>query len=835
MAAMTHSARRRPQQLAFLGVRLALALGFILAVAACRAVAAAEAGPITAAQTELFEKKIRPLLVERCAKCHGVDTVEAGLRLTSREAMMAGGDSGPAVVPGKPNDSLLVQAIEYLGDIQMPPEGRLSDSEIAAVREWVSSGAAMPAAPIATTTEPGPVRAFEPTAKHRGWWAFQPLARPKPPDAAGDATSLAEWPRNDIDRFVLAGMLDHGLAPAAEADRRTWLRRVTFDLTGLPPTEDELAVFLADDSSAAHDRVVDRLLASPAYGERQARHWLDVARYADAYEAGPPSHGSTADFELTEAWRYRNWVVSAFNRDLPFDRFIVRQIAGDLVPEPLDLDGSTASPGIDAAGLAATTFLSIGSWDHGDADKEKLVGDIVDDQIDTIGKAFLGLTLGCARCHDHKFDPVSTADYYALAGIFHSTRTLAALGAKGAASILNRVPLVPADAVKAHDEAAAAVAAVAKKLAELDKRMPKPAADDPERVALVAERDRLELLVPPKPPRAIAVQEGGVPGGLFPAIQDVPIHVRGSYSRLGPVVPRRMPAFFAGVEQPSISDGSGRRELAAWVASPENPLTPRVIVNRVWQWHFGRGLVTTPSNFGLLSEPPSHPALLDWLAAAFIDDGWSLKKLHRRIVLSATYRQSSRADAATVEADADNRWMARFTPRRLDAEEIRDAMLVAAARLAAPAGEAGVGGPAAYDLAAPRRSLYVQTTRWERANFSTLFDAANPDASVEARAPSTVAPQALFLLNSEFVQGIERDIVARLFREVPGMTAAADRGRIIRAWRIVLGRPPRPEEVEQARSLVAADAQAATPDDATARWADLAHVLVCGNEFFHVE
>ncbi len=808
-------------------------------------VAPARAAPADAAERlDLFEKKIRPLLLERCVKCHGGESIEASLRLTSRDGFMEGGDSGPAVVSGKPAESLLVQVVEYLGDIQMPPDGKLAEEDIAALRDWVASGAPMPATPIVAVADPGPQRTFEPTAEHRRWWAFQPLARPPVPLSAsagvsGTVTSGtdASWPRDDIDRFVLSALESRGLVPAAEADRRTWLRRVTFDLTGLPPTEDELATFLADGSPRAHERVVDRLLASPAYGERQARHWLDVARYADAYQAGPPSHGSSANFELFEAWRYRNWVVSAFNRDLPFDRFITRQIAGDLIREPLDAGGDDPTA-IDAAGLAATSFLALGSWDVGDADKEKLVSDIVDDQIDTVGKAFLGLTLGCARCHDHKFDPVSTADYYALAGIFHSTRALAGVGAKGKESILNRVPLVPPAAVQAHDEARAALDAVVKKLAELDKRKPAPPADDAERVALVAERERLEAALPPAPPRAMAVQEGGVPDGLFPGIRDVPIHVRGSYTRFGPVVPRRMPAFFAGVEQPSISEGSGRRELAAWIASAENPLTARVIVNRVWAWHFGRGLVATPSNFGMLSEPPSHPELLDWLARTFLAEGWSLKKLHRRIVLSATYRQSSRADAATIEADPDNRWLARFSARRLDAEEIRDAMLVAAGRLPAPAGEAGVGGPAAYDLAAPRRSLYVQTTRWERGNFSTLFDAANPDASVEARAASTVAPQALFLLNDEFVQGVARDIAARIVVELPATTADAERARIIRLWQIVLERGPTPDEIAVARNMLAADAAdaaGAKPADVQARLADLAQVLVCGNEFFHVE
>jgi hypothetical protein len=779
-----------------------------------------------------FESRIRPLLLERCQGCHSGATgkTSGGLALDTRAGWLKGSDSGPVIVPGDPDASLLVAAIRSGADgARMPPEdhgGPLAQRDVDAVVAWIAAGAPDPREGSASLGGMTPQEA-------RGWWAFQPLVAVVPPDV-----SDAGWPRGDIDRFVRKAQEIRGIEPLEDADRRTLLRRATFDLTGLPPTPEEIADFLADGSPDAFSRVVDRLLDSPAYGERWGRHWLDVARYADAYQAGPQTHGSSSDFELLEAWRYRNWVVSAFNRDLPFDRFIVRQIAGDLVREPLD-GGDDDPAAIDTAGLTATTFLTLGSWDHADADKEKLVGDIVDDQIDTVGKAFLGLTLGCARCHDHKFDPVSTADYYALAGIFHSTRTLGALGGKGGHSILGRVPLVPAAAVKAHDEAKAALAAVVKKLAEFDTRTPPPAADDAERVALVAERERLEAAMPPAPPRAMAVQEGGVPGGLFPAIQDVPIHVRGSYTRFGPVVPRRMPAFFAGEQQPSISEGSGRRELAAWVASEANPLTPRVIVNRVWQWHFGRGFVTTPSNFGMLAEKPSHPELLDWLAATFIDDGWSLKRLHRRIVLSATYRQSSRAEPAGIEADPDNRWLGRFSARRLDAEEIRDAMLVVARRLPAPAGEAGVGGPAAHDLAAPRRSLYVQTTRWERGNYSTLFDAANPDASVEARSMSTVAPQALFLLNSDFVVGIARDIAARVAQDVPGTTADVERRRIIRAWRLVLGRGPVPEEIAVARGLLAAEGPDGKPpadgNAVTARLADLAQVLVCGNEFFHVE
>ncbi|MBC7965091.1 MAG: DUF1553 domain-containing protein, partial [Fuerstia sp.] len=533
----------------------------------------------------------------------------------------------------------------------------------------------------------------------------------------------------------------------------------TFDLTGLPPTPDERDAFSDDQTEEAFERVVDRLLESTAYGQRWARHWLDVVRYADYHDGDPKARNPVC--EPLEAWRYRDWVVDALNRDLPFDHFITHQIAGDLLTSRDRFAASQMSSNPEAGspestgdpyaeGLVATTFLVNGAWDRGDADKEKMVSDMVDDQLDTVGKAFLGLTLGCARCHDHKFDPISQADYYALAGVFYSTRMLKELGTKGGEITLQRRPLVPQEMVEKRYLQVQQIAEVSAKLAELEKQSPTPPSDDPGRVALMHQREKLQEELLPETPSALAVSEGGVPGGLFPGIQDVPIHIRGSYTRLGDVVPRRMPLFFAGGEQQPITSGSGRRELAAWVTSKENPLTARVIVNRVWQWHVGAGLVRTPNNFGLLSELPSHPALLDWLSARFIDDGWSLKKLHRRIMLSATYRQASKIHRAPEQGqgqdqDPENRWLSRFAARRLEAEAIRDAMLSVAGQL-----DPATGGPASDDVSITRRSLYVQTARWDRSNFATLFDAANPDASEEKRNVSTVAPQSLFLLNHNF-------------------------------------------------------------------------------------
>jgi hypothetical protein len=750
---------------------------------------------------EFFEKEIRPLLAEKCQSCHGPKKTNGGLSLASRASALKGGDRGPSLVPGKPAESLLLKAVGHAGELKMPPKMKLSAKEIEKLTLWVERGATWP-----ESGNTNPAGTFQVTEKQRRWWAFQPVVRPDVPKTAALAV-------NPIDAFIIAKLEAKGMKPAPAADRRTLIRRVTFDLTGLPPTPEEVDDFvrkLSAKPQAAYEELVDRLLASPRYGQRWARHWLDVVRYADYHDGNPKARNPVC--EPLEAWRYRDWVVRSFNDDLPFDRFIVHQIAGDLLLPP---DGKEPY----ADGLIATTFLVNGAWDRGDADKEKMVSDMVDDQIDTVGKAFLGLTLGCARCHDHKFDPVSQTDYYALAGIFYSTRMLTELGTKGGEITLQRRPLVPREVVEKRARQVKQIAGLNGILAEMDKKTPKPPPDDPTRELLVEQRDRIQKELLPEPPLALAVSEGGVPGGLFPKIQDVPLHVRGSYTRLGPVVARGMPTFFAGDKQPKITGGSGRRELADWVASMDNPLTARVIVNRVWQWHFGTGLAATPNNFGLLSELPTHPELLDWLAATFVEDSWSLKKLHRRIVLSATYQQAS---DAPPPGDPENRWLARFAPRRLEAEAIRDSMLFVAGRL-----DPTPLGPATHDLNTTCRSLYVQTARWDRSNFATLFDAANPDAAVERRDVSTVAPQALFLLNHDFVLTQAKHLAERAARDVPKDETA----RVHRLFRLMFARPATPGELTVARQLLASPRKGG----ADAAWEDLAHVLLCGNEFVYLD
>ena len=752
---------------------------------------------------EFFEKRIRPLLVERCEACHSgaKDKTLGGLALDTREGWRKGGDSGSPIVPGKPGESLLIRAVKYDEDgPQMPPEekgGKLTDVEIAALTEWVRRGAPDPR--VAEARIGGMT-----TDEARRWWSFQPIRAVKPPAVKDHA-----WPNNGIDHFVLATLEERGLAHAADAERRTLIRRATFDLTGLPPTPRHVDAFLKDESPQAFEKVVSRLLDSPAYGQRWGRHWLDVARYADYYDANPKTR--SASCETTQAWRYRDWVVDALNDDLPFDQFIVHQIAGDLLPSPT---GEEVYP----AGLIATTFLSNGVWDRGDADKEKIVSDMADDNIDTIGKAFLGLTLGCARCHNHKFDPISTEDYYALAGMFYSSHILKELGAKGGEYTMNRVPLVPAAVVAKRNEQLKKIGEVDARLASLDKQTPKAPVDDPQRVSLVVRRDELRRELLPEPPLAMAVQEGGTPGGLFPNIQDVPIHIRGSYNRLGALVPRRLPRFFVGEEQRPITSGSGRRRLARWAASKDNPLTARVIVNRVWQWHFGAGLVRTPSNFGKLGESPTHPELLDWLATKFVEDGWSLKKLHRRMMLSATYRQSGRVPRERVEQDPENRLLGRFAPRRLEAEAIRDAMAFVSGWL-----DPMAGGPAGDDFTIRRRSLYVQTARWNRSSYAVLFDAANPDTSTAKRTTSTIAPQALLLLNHPFARDQAGHLAERLAHDVPEDETA----RVDRAYRLLFARPATAEEIDIARKVISAGGATG--------WVDWAHVLLCSNEFVYVD
>ena len=667
---------------------------------------------------------------------------------------------------------------------------------------------------------------FLPTAEQRAWWSFQPLAEVAPPTIADDDILLT-----DLDCFIHSKLADQGLAASPPADKRTLLRRVKFALTGLPPTPREITSIIADDSPEAFMRVVNRLLASPHYGEHWGRHWLDVVRYAD-YQSpqednvqGPGKENF--DFEFYSAYRYRDWVIGALNRDMPFDEFLVHQIAGDQLT-------SDSGGEFYADGLIATTVLSIGVWDNGDADKKKIVSDIVDDQINLVGKAFLGLTLACARCHDHKFDPISTEDYYGLAGMFYSTRILENTGPVGLHTNALRVPLATAEYVEKRKAQLDQIDRLKEKLEDIEEAKAGgfesteqgdnqdaggTASSEEEEAQLNDELRELEKQLLPTPQTAMAAVDGVIPGGLFSEIGDVPIHFFGRYDDLGDKVPRRLPKFFCGDEQLLITNGSGRWELAQWIADAENPLTARVIVNRVWQQLFGHGLVRTPNNFGLLGEAPTHPELLDWLARRFIEEGWSIKQLIRLIVGSRTFQQAS---LSPPPIDPDNRWLTTFPARRLRAEEIRDSMLSVTQRL-----DPTLGGSATQDLHRPRRSLYIQTVRADRRNFSTLFDAADPEQCVGKRKVSTIAPQALFFLNNDFVHEQADHLAKRLTNEVPDN----DRQCIQHAYLVLYGREPIAEEIALGLELLA---QARKRNPKTA-WNEYAHVLLSTNEFCYIE
>jgi cytochrome c553 len=1058
-----------------------------------------------AAGEAFFESKVRPLLVARCLECHGeTGKAKGGLRLTSRESLLRGGETGPAAIPGKADASLIVGAVRYVDEPKMPPKGKLPDEEIAILERWVSMGLPWPKAAADTSMKGAEFRI---TDEQRRFWSFRPVQKFEPPEVR-----QGDWPLNPIDRFILARLEKEGLKPSPPADRRTLIRRVTFDLTGLPPTPEDVSTFLNDQAADAFEKVVDRLLASPSYGQRWGRHWLDVARYADSRDA----RGVGGDGDIGEAFRYRDWVVDALNKDLPYDQFIVQQVAGDLLPGPTPDD-------IDPDAMVATGLLTIGEWGIGDADKEKMLTDIVADQIDVVTRGFLGLTVACARCHDHKFDPIATADYYALAGIFFSTKILPDPGPKTAGSPMLRTPIatkarreeiathqrklseaqgllakaqntarnavaraylprlrealraaserdlpasattdlppfvvrkwakmlggdpgrrllramadvqgrkgvhfwsgeadppwigvnssgepvsfssltLPPRSVNLHPgpqtpaairwrSPIAGLVNVEAKIADADPNggngvttaltlrkagstrelasatvdnggrktleggalngvevkvgdvielvvtprgeysfdtttvgftiksqgdepaswdltadlLPdllkaNPHADrqgheavwelvqiDPSRSsrpipghpawadwdqnqaidafanraeadpkfldALVgpsgpfspdladeastlpesaraeiarnqAEVDRLQTLKPPPIPLALVAQEGGVPRSVYEGFHDARIQVRGDYRRLGAEVPRHVPEIVAGDSAPKIAKGSGRLELARWIASASNPLTSRVMVNRVWQGHFGSGLVRTSSNFGKLGESPSHPELLDWLASRFVSDGWSLKKLHKLMVTSQTYQQSSIDTNATKKVDPDNRLLGRMERNRLESEAVRDSLLAVAGKL-----DPSLGGPSTRDFNAPRRTLYQMTIRSDRSSFGPLFDAADSTAMVDRRVVSTVAPQALFLMNHPFVIEQAKALGQRLQKE-----AENDKNRIERAYDLLYARKPTAEEVEIGQGFLAEMTKAENSSERA--WTAYAQVLLCANEFLYVD
>ncbi|MSQ97150.1 MAG: DUF1549 domain-containing protein [Gemmataceae bacterium] len=725
-----------------------------------------------AEQFNFFENKVRPVLSARCYTCHSQSAkkLKGGLKLDGRESILKGGDSGPALVPGKPAVSLLVKAIKYDG-LEMPPSGKLPADEIAILVKWVEMGAPWPEQTVkpAVSREVGVL-----TPERLRHWAWQPLKVTEPP-----ALTEADRKRSPIDRFVLAVLAAKGIKPNPPADRRTLIRRANLDLLGLPPSPEEVEAFVKDDSQDAYAKLIDKLLASPHYGERWGRHWLDVARYSDG-------HGGFLDSApLPLAWVYRDWVVTALNDDMPYDKFVKYQIAGDL----MDAGWEAAS---------GTGFLAIGPTyrdDGGDPESiAKCKAETLDDRVDTVTRGFLGLTVSCARCHDHKFDPIPQADYYSIAGVFNNTKNV------------DR-PATSPDLVKRHQEYKKSVDAATAGLRDATK-----AKNDGRRKELEAELARLKANAPPSLSNFHAAADGGA--------ADMNLAIRGDLRKPGPVVPRRFLFALAGPDRTAWTKGSGRLQLAEAIASPTNQLTARVIVNRVWQHHFGTALVGTTDNFGLLGERPSHPELLDWLAVRFMADGWSLKKLHRLIMLSDTYQMSSRFDADHFRRDGDNRHLWRMSPRRLEVEAWRDSVLAVTGEL-----DRTVGGRPVNDiLTSTRRTLYAAISRngdkLPSDEFMRLFDFPSARAVASKRSVTTVPQQSLFLLNSPFMVARGKAFAMRLTREA----RTADE-RIDRAYALLYGRHPTTEERRLAQTFLGAGDEA---------WPRYAQALLSSYELFEV-
>jgi hypothetical protein len=758
------------------------------------------------AGVEFFEKKIRPALVERCYGCHSASAknLMGGLMVDSGQGLQRGGSSGQsAIVANSPEKSLLLAAIKREGKLKMPPGEALAPEVVADFEAWIKMGAPDPRAEVL----PPPVYNFE---EARKFWSFQAVKDPAPPKV-GDPV----WSKNEIDRFIKAKLDEKKLAPVGLASKRALLRRATFDLTGLPPTPEEMAAFLADPSPKAFEKVVDRLLASRAYGEKWGRHWLDLVRYAD-------TSGCNSDFPVPDAYRYRNWVIQAFNSDKPYDQFLREQIAGDLLP------------GAGNEGIVATGYLAIARR-FGSRNNEFHL--TIEDTIDNVGKTMLGISVACARCHDHKFDPIPSRDYYALYGIFQSTK-YAFPGTEIYQHAKDFTPL-------ADGQDAARLIAYQTETSHLDDRIEdftagregKNLSQGDKNKEMQAMHDRVAVLEKNAPvvPKAYAVSEG------------TPVNARvqrkGDPKNLAEEVPRGFLTILGGAKLPAEEKGSGRRELAGWVV--DNPLMARVMVNRIWQYHFGKGIVGTPSDFGARGDRPVNPELLDYLASRFKESGYSMKAMHRRIMLTRAYQLAS--EGAAHQDDPKNDYLWKFDRRRLDAEEIRDAILAVAGDL-----DTNMGGPhpfpaetsfkytqhqqffAVYDN--HQRSVYLMQQRQRKQAWLDTFDGADPNASTAKRSPGETSLQALAMLNSSFV-----DQQADLLGVRVGMAFSTDQERIAYAYRLAYGRAPAADEVRDCVKYLA-DARAelknsgiAVDRQRRAALGSLMHVLLASDEFLFVD
>ncbi|WP_373651805.1 DUF1553 domain-containing protein [Schlesneria sp. DSM 10557] len=772
------------------------------------------------AEAEFFEKRIRPLLVNHCYECHSSESneVQGRLLVDSRSALRKGGDRGAAIVPGDLELSLLIKAVRYgESQLQMPPDRKLADHEIADLEHWVKMGAPDPR-----------TRATKVSSKTidlnsaRSFWSYRPLVTTVVP------TPTKSTARNEIDSFIEAELEKRELTPLPLADKRTLIRRATFDLTGLPPTPEEIDAFLEDSSEDAFESVINRLLESPHYGERWGRHWLDVVRYSD-------SAGDNSDFPIPQMYLYRNWVIDAFNRDLPYDQFVREQLAGDLM-ESNRWDERNQR-------VIATGYLA-NARRFGSRVDDYPTHLTIEDTIDNLGRTFLGQSINCARCHDHKFDPITIDDYYGLYGFFSSTR-YPWPGIELDQMQRDLVPLVPAEqarnALIAHQnrekELEAELARLEKELSEADNAN-RSALN--QQVAAARKQVNRHKKTLPDIPYAYAVAEGT-------QVDNVAIQFKGNPETRGEVVRRRFPTVLGGQEL-SLNDlSSGRMALADWIVDPANPLTSRVMVNRIWLRHFGRGLVTTPNEFGKQGKPPSNPALLDWLASRFIESGWSIKSMHRLIMQSRTYQTESVQDPATIPGDPANEFLSGFPRNRLDAETIRDTLLFVGGNL-----DTRSGGPHPFPPSSEwdftqhhpfkaiyetnQRSVYLMTQRIQRHPYLAIFDGPDTSVSTPQRSTSTTPLQSLYFMNNSFVHQQAELVAARLRSE-----RSDDSSRIDLVYVRLLGRPPRQEERSaglhylKAVKVVLAEAGKTSEESQAQAWVSYVRSLFLLNEFVYVD
>jgi mono/diheme cytochrome c family protein len=741
----------------------------------------------TTEQYDYFEKNVRPIFAEKCNSCHGEKKQQAGLRLDTAEGLKKGADDGPVLVAGEPNKSKLIHSVRRSGDSAMPPDGDLSREQVGILEQWVTMGAPYPASALVAKTD---------TSKTH--WAFQPIQDPAVP--ASKVTP--------IDAFIEAKLASHKLIPSPRADKRTLARRLYFDLVGLPPTAAEVDSFANDADPKAYEKLIDKLLASPQYGERWGRYWMDVARYADS-----KGYVFNEDRNYPYAYTYRDYLIRSFNDDKPFDRFIIEQLAADKL-----------TLGDDKKPLAAMGFLTVGRRFSNN------FHDITDDRIDVVTRGFMGLTVSCARCHDHKFDPVPTADYYSLYGVFassHEPKDLPQISdpentkeyERFQAELGKLERAVSDERQKRLTTKKIGLNALASGLAfQPNEQKLLNRGDKNELINLQKKVDELKSKSPANPPRAMVLNDNTTLGEQV-------VFLRGNPGNPGPKVPRQLPTI-ADANRKPFTEGSGRLEMAKAIASKENPLTARVLVNRIWMWHFGQGLVRTPSDFGVRSEPPTHPELLDWLTSRFIQDGWSIKKLHKRILTSETYARSSDTLPEVVQADPENKWLARLNRKRHDFETMRDSLLEAAGLL-----DRTMSGRSLELFKAPfshRRSVYASIDRQNLPGTLRAFDFASPEQHTPQRFVTTVPQQSLFLMNSPFLMDLTRALVKQA-----DVATATDKATAI--YRRILNRNPTEDERNLAENFVTTASQSEIKPGPLSAWEQLAQVLLLSNEFAFVD